>query len=351
VRHTKQGFTICLSKAPQFGILTLSTLCAHNCNSECDVYLHGANILSWNVANGGEVFFTPESEAFDGAEPICWGTPVCFPQFGEGGHLLGGEQEESSMPADGFAQYFSWSILQTGIHEGSLGEFPYVSLELTDNDQTRSMWNHSFRLRLDISLNCASVDVEFEVENTSAHTFEYAAALKSHIAVTDVEQQNVKVNGLDQCMYIDDSLRPKNPRVVTPNAENGGSLQLTGPTQRVYLNSQNATGVEVGTGCTVYLRDKSEHIMCGFNDRAVWNMWKDEQPDSYRWYAGLAIGAIGKLIKLEPEKTNISCMRIEVADVVQSDGMNGEGQPQYSKQSAQRSSYDLKSEGLPMDMQ
>jgi len=44
-------------------------------------------------------------------------------------------------------------------------------------------------------------------------------------------------------------------------------------------------------------------------------------------------------------------MRIEVADVVQSDGMNGEGQPQYSKQSAQRSSYDLKSEGLPMDMQ
>ena len=56
------------------------------------------------------------------------------------------------------------------------------------------MWNHSFRLRLDISLNCASVDVEFEVENTSAHTFEYAAALKSHIAVKDVEQQNVKYN-------------------------------------------------------------------------------------------------------------------------------------------------------------
>ena len=101
-------------------------------------------------------------------------------------------------------------------------------------------------------------------------------------------------------MFIDDSLRP-NPRVVTPNAEDGGSLQLIGPTQRVYLNSQNATGVEVGTGCKVYLRDKSEHIMCGFNDRAVWNMWKDEQPDSYRWYAGLAIGAIGKLIKLEPE--------------------------------------------------
>ena len=122
MRHTKQGVTICLSKAPQFGILTLSTLCAHTCNSECDVYLHGANILSWNVANGGEVFFTPESEAFDGAKPICWGTPVCFPQFGEGGHLLGGEQEESSMPADGFAQYFSWTILQTGIHEGTLGE-------------------------------------------------------------------------------------------------------------------------------------------------------------------------------------------------------------------------------------
>ena len=54
----------------------------HPSGSCCDVYLHGANILSWVLANGGEVFYTPDGTDFTDLSAIEWGNPFCFPQFG-----------------------------------------------------------------------------------------------------------------------------------------------------------------------------------------------------------------------------------------------------------------------------
>ena len=97
------------------------------------------------------------------------------------------------------------------------------------------------------------------------------------------------------------------PRVrFTDETEDQEWLQLNGLTDRVYINTHNDTGVEVGTGCTVFLRDMSPLGVTGFSDRAVFNPWKENDKDNYRWYAGLAIGAIGKLIRIEPETKHTS---------------------------------------------
>ena len=41
------------------------------------------------LPQGGEVFYTPDGIAFSEGEPITWGTPFCFPQFGAGGERAG----------------------------------------------------------------------------------------------------------------------------------------------------------------------------------------------------------------------------------------------------------------------
>lgn len=327
----------------------------HPSGSSCDVYLHGANILSWVLSNGGEVFYTPEGVVCSDDTPIKWGTPFCFPQFGEGGERAGTPPSENNLPVDGFAKSMKWTIVQTGLHEDIRGEFPYVAIEITDTEATRAIWNHSFHLVMDISLEHNAVGVSLSVKNTGNHDLEYAAAFKSHIAVADAEEPTTNYVGLEDCIYLDNTLHPTRPRVrFTDAVENQEWLILEGPTDRVYLNTDNDTGIEVGTGCTVFMRNMCQLGVSGFGDRAIFNPWKEADADHYRWYAGFAIGAIGQLVKVQPERTHTTKMRFEVVDVVRTH-MTKTKKAMYRKHAlskmTDRPKYDLLVDELPTDLQ
>ena len=47
-------------------------------------------------------------------------------------------------------------------------------------------------------------------------------------------------------------------------------------TDRVYFRTQNKTGVETGTGCTVYARNLNSADEQDFLDRAIFNPWKEK---------------------------------------------------------------------------
>ena len=327
----------------------------HPSGSCCDVYLHGANILSWVLANGGEVFYTPDGTDFTDLSAIEWGNPFCFPQFGVGGERAGSPLGENSIPVDGFVKGMKWSIVQTGLHEDKHGEFPYVTIEVFDTEATRAMWNHSFHLTMDISLEHTAINVSLNVKNTGSESFECAAALKSHIAVADIEEPTTSYIGLEDCVYLDNTLHPTKPRVrFTDETEDQEWLQLKGLTDRVYINTHNDTGVEVGTGCTVFLRDMSPLGVTGFSDRAVFNPWKENDKDNYRWYAGLAIGAIGKLIRIEPETRHTSEVRFEVVDMVRTQSIQKRKdvhEKHALRKMTERPKYDLLADELPSDLQ
>lgn len=327
----------------------------HPSGSFCDVYLHGANILSWVMANGGEVFYAPDGIAFSESEPIRWGTPFCFPQFGEGGERAGSPPGEHTLPVDGFAKDLKWNIQQTGLRENIRGEYPYVTIEISDTEATRAVWNHNFNLVMEISLEHAAINVSTQVTNTGSEDMEYAAAFKSHVAVADVLQPSTTYVGLEDCIYLDNTLHPTKPRVrFTDDAKDQEWVRLEGPTDRVYLNTKNDTGVEVGTGCTVFARNMCAAGVDGFGDRAVFNPWKDGDADNYRWYAGLAIGTIAKLVKVGPMRTHKSKMRFEIMDMIMSKTLK-ERKEKYQKHEmrkmTERPTYDLLVDDLPTDMQ
>jgi glucose-6-phosphate 1-epimerase len=179
--------------------------------------------------------------------------------------------------------------------------------------------------------------------------------LKSHIAVADIEEPTTSYIGLEDCVYLDNTLHPTKPRVrFTDETEDQEWLQLKGPTDRVYINTHNDTGVEVGTGCTVFLRDMSPLGVTGFSDRAVFNPWKDDDKDNYRWYAGLAIGAIGKLIRIEPETKHTSEVRFEVVDMVRTQSIQKRKdvhEKHALRKMTERPKYDLLADELPSDLQ
>ena len=54
-----------------------------------------------------------------------------------GGPLASGT--ETALPLDGFAKDLKWNIQQTGLHEDKRGEYPYVTIEISDTEATRAV--------------------------------------------------------------------------------------------------------------------------------------------------------------------------------------------------------------------
>lgn len=173
--------------------------------------------------------------------------------------------------------------------------------------------------------------------------------------MSNIEEPSTNYVGLEDCIYLDNTLHPTKPRVrFTDDMQDQEWVKLEGPTDRVYLNTDNDTGVEVGTGCTVFARNMCAAGVDGFGDRAIFNPWKDADADNYRWYAGLAIGAIGKLVKVEPARSHKSKMRFEVMDVVRTQTIKArkEMHKKHSlKKMTERPTYDLLVDDLPTDLQ
>ena len=101
---------------------------------------HGAQVLSWRLADGRERLFLSERAVFGGNTAIRGGIPVIFPQFADRGTL----------PRHGFARTTTWNF--AGI------EGDEAVLELT-GDGGGPAWPHPFRARLRIALGAITLAV------------------------------------------------------------------------------------------------------------------------------------------------------------------------------------------------
>jgi len=338
------------------GNATKATL-THPSGAYADVYLRGANVVSWTLASGGEVFYVEEGASFKKHAPTDGGNPICFPQYGAGGQRAGSVHKAyPKMPQDGFASQLEWRLTESGKYVADDGTpCPFVVLETTDDDYSRSVFPHSFKLSMEISLEYTALKVKTTVHNTGPNMFEYALGYKAHIAVTDAKEGDVYYVGLDDCVVLDNELHPTKPRVrftsdLDPLEEK--CFRLHGKTDRVYLNANDAeTGVEVGTGCTVFVENVSGEAGCV--DRAVFSPW-DTSPNTYRWYAGLGIGNFGKLRIAKPDSKSSTEIRYHVVDSTPSVRIREEIE-QFERVSAlnalARPKFDLSTSDLPTDMQ
>lgn len=97
------------------------------------VYLYGANVVSWRQAspNRDEVLYVRPDAVFDKSKPISGGIPHCFPVFGPA---------PAPLAQHGFARTSDWQVGSTSADQQPDERDPEVELVLTDNEQTRSMW-------------------------------------------------------------------------------------------------------------------------------------------------------------------------------------------------------------------
>ncbi len=143
------------------------------CGDQLLVAEQGAHVLSW-VSQGRERLYLSPRNAFDGHTPIRGGVPVCFPQFNQRGNL----------PKHGFFRQVAWQVGDCQRHADSAR----LSLRLSDNAHTRTLWPKAFVAALHLDLSPGSLQLSLEVHNTDTQDLRFTGALHTYFAVDAIAQ-------------------------------------------------------------------------------------------------------------------------------------------------------------------
>lgn len=207
----------------------------------------GAQVLSWITPDGRERLFLSDKAVFDGTRAIRGGIPVCWPQFSGLGDL----------PKHGFVRTLPW---QVGARRGG-DDYALLTMELADDEQTRALWPHAFRLELTVMLEADRIDLELCVANTGDAAFSFTGALHTYLRVVQVE--DVTLEGLYGHNYRDAA---KGDAIVR---DSGTHIAVEAEMDRVYRQVRRPQLLQAGN---LSLAIQGQ----GFPDVVVWNPWVDQ---------------------------------------------------------------------------
>lgn len=250
-----------------------------NDGSRATVLLHGGHLVSWIPAGAGEqLYLSPRAVAGPG-QAVRGGVPVIFPQFEQLG-------PDTSLPRHGLARTRPW---QVDSHHARR-DHTQLTLVLSDDADTRALWPHGFRLELTVSVGGARLDLELYAENTGETAWDFAAALHTYLAVSDLTQ--VRLEGLQGCRYQDRLLGGM-------TLEDHPEKRFHGEIDRIYHRAPD-----------LLLRDGPRRLsLCshGFEDAVLWNpgpekcaALKDMPPDGWQQMLCVEPARIQSPVTLQP---------------------------------------------------
>jgi len=210
------------------------------------VALQGAQVLSWQTSDRRERLYLSDTAVFGGSAPIRGGVPVCFPQFASLG----------SLPKHGFVRTRRWAVAA----QRSGDDYALVTLETTDDEATRALWPHPFRLELTVMVEADRVDLELCVANTGTEPLDFTGALHTYLRVTQVE--DAALEGLRGYDYRDAA---NGDRIVR---ETGTEVLIEAETDRAYFNAKRPLLLKAANLTSAIAQE-------GFPDVVVWNPWVD----------------------------------------------------------------------------
>ncbi|MGA3132676.1 MAG: D-hexose-6-phosphate mutarotase [Terracidiphilus sp.] len=227
----------------------LSKLVVNAKSASAEIYLHGAQVTSWQPVGAEEVIFLSGHSHWEDGHAIRGGIPVSFPWFRA-------KADDPKAPAHGFVRTREWQLDSVIAKEdGSV-----IAVFSTEGDaSTRRWWPHEFRLALRITIG-STLGLELTATNKGSAPFSFEEALHTYFRVG--QAASVRVRGLNGVSYLDN---------VDQNREKtqSGDLVLTGTTDNAYLSIQSAAELVDPVLCRTVRTEKGNS-----RTTVVWNPWQ-----------------------------------------------------------------------------
>lgn len=264
----------------------------HACGASAEILLFGGCIISFKQASGDEVLYTRPDAVFDKSKPVSGGIPWCWPQFGPG-----------AMQQHGFARNLDWAVVGASADPNPDDKDPEVQLELSDNDYTRGMWPHAFKVNYTITLHGELLKTDVRVVNTGDSTFDFTGALHTYLEVAGIDK--ARVLGLKGLDYLDKTVDANNP---PKQVETRDAVAFTGPVDSVYLKARDHVELDVGTGAAVAITSNR------WDDVVVWSPWTSMEA-CYKEFCCVENAQFSSPVELKPGEFWRAQMEMTVRDL------------------------------------
>ena len=232
-------------------------------NSTATISLYGAHLTAFQPTGEEPVIWLSEKAIFQKGGSIRGGIPICWPWFS-------GHPTNPSLPNHGFTRFHDWQV--EGVSTGDFGT--KVTLFLTENAKTLEIWNHTFKVKLTVTIN-QSLKMELSFTNETQETITVGSAFHPYFKIGDIAKTTVK--GLAGTTYID--FADAQQKIIEPNA-----VEAVGPVDRIYLDTT--------ADCTIVDLENNRQIniaKTGSKTTVIWNPWiegatdmKDMADDGYK---------------------------------------------------------------------
>lgn len=176
--------------------------------ASAEVYLHGAQVMSWVPAGGSERLFVSRGADFRENAVVRGGIPLAFPRVGSDGRL----------PRHGFVRTMEWGLAQVGQTDSGAVS---ATFRLTDSRASWSLWRHRFLLELKVVVGGQSLDLRWLIKNDGQKPFRFMAALQAYLQLADGLAQ-ARLLGLEGRMYRDlEAAIERTDDALLPNVATG----------------------------------------------------------------------------------------------------------------------------------
>jgi glucose-6-phosphate 1-epimerase len=239
--------------------------------AKATVYLQGAHLTAWEPAGQQPVIFTSRKTELAPGKAIRGGIPVCFPWFAA-------RHDGKTGPSHGFGRIQDWTLAFAAL----AGDDIHLTFTLGPTEMSRGLGFDHFRLAYQLIIG-RTLTMQLTVANDGASPLIFEEALHTYYKVADVHE--ITVTGLEGVTYLD-----KNDLLQAKKQD--GAISVTGPTDRVYLNT-TAT-------CVIHdvVSKRSIHVAkTNSNTTVVWNPWESgakklTDMDPTEWHEFVAVETV-----------------------------------------------------------
>jgi dihydroxy-acid dehydratase len=223
-----------------------------NHGGRATICLQGAHVVSFRPKSQHEpVVWVSDAAKFAKGKSIRGGAPVCWPWFGA-------HASEASFPAHGFARTVPWTVTGSRKRNDAKTE---ITLQLVDNEQTRTQWPHATRLSLTVIVS-DRLEMHLATTNTGTAPIQVGEALHTYFHISDIG--TVKVSGLEGATYHD---KVDNFAI----RKQSGAIGFSGEVDRVYVDTPADCVIE-----DAGLNRRIRVAKTGSQSTIVWTPWTEK---------------------------------------------------------------------------
>jgi glucose-6-phosphate 1-epimerase len=230
----------------------LQYLLVENEFAKAKIALQGAHVMQFHPKHLKEpVLWLSDNARYVQGRSIRGGVPICWPWFGA-------HPTDGTLCPHGFARVIPWRVIDVDtIYNGATR----IALEMVQTPDAKRQLSYAYAVTLTVIVG-RRLKMELATTNKADHPFRIGEGFHTYLAVSDI--QNVKITGLQECVYADKLKKYER------SVENG-FLQFDGEFDRIYMDHTSDCVIH-DSGFNRLIRVQKS----GSSNTVVWTPWEEK---------------------------------------------------------------------------